>query len=121
MLGVNRLNMKTDLLKWLEDWYQSNCDDDWEHGFGVTIESLDNPGWSLTADLGFDFDYPDNLDWNLIEFGEDCWVGYKIENYVFNCSTQGGTLALILFVFKMMIENKKIRKEEIQLFFKSTK
>lgn len=35
----------------LEDWYAENCDGDWEHGAGVRINSLDNPGWSLAIDL----------------------------------------------------------------------
>ena len=38
-------------LDWLTQWYLSQCDEDWEHSFGVTIETLDNPGWSLTVDL----------------------------------------------------------------------
>jgi hypothetical protein len=32
-------------------WYASQCDGDWEHSFGITIETLDNPGWSLRVDL----------------------------------------------------------------------
>jgi Immunity protein 53 len=32
-------------------WYKSNCNDSWEHQFGVTIESLDNPGWTLRVDI----------------------------------------------------------------------
>ncbi|MFT5930929.1 MAG: hypothetical protein ACI93G_000001, partial [Hyphomonas sp.] len=32
-------------------WYQSQCDGDWEHSFGLKIESLDNPGWSVHVDL----------------------------------------------------------------------
>lgn len=59
------------LIDRLEDWYQSNCDGDWEHGFGVTIESLDNPGWSLTADLGFKYDYPENLIEQIKQLVED--------------------------------------------------
>ncbi|EBA16614.1 hypothetical protein RSK20926_02379 [Roseobacter sp. SK209-2-6] len=35
----------------LQDWYQSNCDGDWEHHFGFSLESLDNPGWAITVDL----------------------------------------------------------------------
>ena len=35
----------------LQTWYASNCDGDWEHSFGVTIGTLDNPGWSVTIDL----------------------------------------------------------------------
>ncbi len=35
----------------LQDWYFSQCDEDWEHSYGVKIETLDNPGWTLTIDL----------------------------------------------------------------------
>lgn len=35
----------------LQEWYVSQCNDDWEHLYGVTIETLDNPGWRLTVDL----------------------------------------------------------------------
>ena len=35
----------------LQQWYQSQCDGDWEHGFGVRIETLDNPGWLVTIEL----------------------------------------------------------------------
>ena len=35
----------------LQDWYRSQCNDDWEHSCGVKIETLDNPGWSVTVDL----------------------------------------------------------------------
>lgn len=38
-------------LEWLTQWYLAQCDEDWEHSFGVTVETLDNPGWSLTVDL----------------------------------------------------------------------
>ena len=33
------------------EWYQSHCDDSWEHQYGVRLETLDNPGWRLTVDL----------------------------------------------------------------------
>lgn len=40
-----------DPLTRLQDWYVANCDGEWEHRYGVTIESLDNPGWRVTIDL----------------------------------------------------------------------
>jgi hypothetical protein len=36
---------------WLEEFYLSQCDGDWEHGWGCTIETLDNPGWQFAFDL----------------------------------------------------------------------
>jgi len=38
-------------LDWLMSWYADQCDGDWEHQYGVCIETLDNPGWTLTIDL----------------------------------------------------------------------
>ena len=40
-----------DGLQRLESWYRSQCDGEWEHGFGITIETHDNPGWGLKIDL----------------------------------------------------------------------
>ena len=43
--------MSKDTLDWLTHWYLSECDSEWEHGYGVRIETLDNPGWMLKIDL----------------------------------------------------------------------
>ena len=40
-----------DILCWLQNWYHSNCDGGWEHLYGVKIDTLDNPGWSVAIDL----------------------------------------------------------------------
>jgi hypothetical protein len=42
---------RMDDLAWLAEWYAAQCNGDWEHQSGVTIGSLDNPGWSLTINL----------------------------------------------------------------------
>lgn len=39
------------LISALQQWYESQCDEDWEHRFGITIGTLDNPGWTVTIDL----------------------------------------------------------------------
>ena len=36
-----------DDLKWLQQWYLAQCDGEWEHAWGLTMETLDNPGWSV--------------------------------------------------------------------------
>lgn len=28
-----------------------NCDNDWEHSYGLRIATLDNPGWSVEISL----------------------------------------------------------------------
>ncbi|MFT7724523.1 MAG: immunity 53 family protein [Roseateles sp.] len=38
-------------LQRLQDWYRAQCNEDWEHSFGVKIDTLDNPGWMVKIDL----------------------------------------------------------------------
>ncbi|WP_201783398.1 Imm53 family immunity protein [Brevibacillus reuszeri] len=26
-----------EIIKWLENYYSSNCDGDWEHGYGIRV------------------------------------------------------------------------------------
>ncbi|MFI7272911.1 immunity 53 family protein [Streptomyces sp. NPDC049879] len=39
------------VLDWLQHWYASHCDGDWEHEGGVAIGTLDNPGWTAGISL----------------------------------------------------------------------
>jgi hypothetical protein len=43
--------LERDLIKWLQLWYTSQCDGDWEHGNSVDIDTIDNPGWSISINL----------------------------------------------------------------------
>jgi hypothetical protein len=40
-----------DGLTWLQGWYAAQCDGLWEHSYGVAIDTVDNPGWSIRIDL----------------------------------------------------------------------
>lgn len=35
------------MLNALEQYYREKCDGLWEHNYGFTLESCDNPGWML--------------------------------------------------------------------------
>ena len=35
----------------LQVWYHANCNGDWEHSYGIELQTLDNPGWLLKIDL----------------------------------------------------------------------
>jgi hypothetical protein len=39
------------VLTWLQTWYASQCDGDWEHNHGVENDTLDNPGRTVQIDL----------------------------------------------------------------------
>lgn len=38
-------------VEWLQNWYGERCNGEWEHSYGVSIGTLDNPGWSVKIDL----------------------------------------------------------------------
>ena len=38
-------------LEFLGNWYRAQCNGYWEHANGITIETLDSPGWMVTIDL----------------------------------------------------------------------
>jgi hypothetical protein len=48
---IDKLRDMEDLLLRLQRWYATQCDSDWEHRFGVRIDTLDNPGWQVRIDL----------------------------------------------------------------------
>jgi hypothetical protein len=35
----------------LQAWYLQQCDGEWEHTYGISITTLDNPGWGIEIDL----------------------------------------------------------------------
>lgn len=39
------------LLDRLIRWYESQCNGDWEHTWGIKIDTLDNPGWKVEINL----------------------------------------------------------------------
>jgi hypothetical protein len=40
-----------DQLTWLSQWYAKQCNGEWKHGYGVKIDTMDNPGWMLRINL----------------------------------------------------------------------
>ncbi|MBF5058596.1 immunity 53 family protein [Candidatus Neptunochlamydia vexilliferae] len=58
--------MRNRSLDLLQKWYLDQCDGDWEHEFGVKIDTLDNPGWKVNIDLV-------DTDLEGKNFSEICW------------------------------------------------
>jgi hypothetical protein len=98
-----------DQLKWLESWYQSNCDGDWEHTNGIRIETLDNPGWSVEIDL-HQTDYEDTY-FETIEYEKSSgdWVHCKVENNTFYGYGGATNLGEIIQIFRdwQSVQKKK--------------
>jgi len=88
-----------DILDWLQNWYISQCDEDWEHQYGVRIDTMDNLGWSLTIDL-----YSTEIE--CVEFSkvkidtEEGWLSCWVENQKFEGRCSPDNLKTILQIFK---------------------
>ena len=67
----------------LEQWYKSRCNGDWEHQYGIKIDTLDNPGWMVEIDLRGTQAEDRTLDWTKISRSEDDWIHYRVEKSQF--------------------------------------
>jgi hypothetical protein len=67
--------MAVDTLTWLQEWYRSRCDGGWEHEKGLSIDTLDNPGWSVEADIG-SIEVPEPVQF---ERSNTDWVDCRVE------------------------------------------
>ena len=76
----------TNVLRRLQDWYKSNCNDDWEHSYGISIQTLDNPGWIVKVDL-------QETDLETLQFARQ-FQSSTDENDWFTCKIQDGSLAI---------------------------
>ena len=70
--------MRVGLLGWLEDWFASRCDGEWEHQNGIRIDTLDNPGWCVTADVGTPV-----ANREMAFDGDETWLDCRVSDGVF--------------------------------------
>jgi hypothetical protein len=91
----------------LQAWYESQCNGDWEHQFGVSIGTFDNPGWSVTIDLaGTDLEVKPFEAVEDLTSGRD-WIKCWVEGQKFNGVGGPQKLEEILAIFLHWAKNEK--------------
>jgi hypothetical protein len=89
----------------LQEWYAQQCNEGWEHRYGVRIDSCDNPGWWVKIDVvGTDLA---NEPFTPINLGVDAaghptepeWLVCTVKDKVFDGSGDAGKLETILKLF----------------------
>jgi len=95
-----------ELLKLIENWFLSQCDGGWEHSYGIKIESLDNPGWSIVIDIAETVLQGITIPYKLVEKSENDWFGIKIEKDVFEAVGDPNKLEFLLFKFKDIAQSR---------------
>lgn len=91
------------MIEWLENWYSNQCNGNWEHDFGVKINTLDNPGWEITIDLTDTEIILVDEEWKIYQKNDQDWYGYKICDNVFNAAGDPKKLNFIISLFKEKI------------------
>lgn len=86
------------------EWYAEQCDGDWEHSYGIKIETIDNPGWAVTIDIeGANHSQIIERAWQLVEFDDTNWYGYKVEDGKFDASGDPSKLDYLIQLFREIV------------------
>ena len=93
-------------LTWLQNWYKSQCDGEWEHEYGVKIQTTDNPGWAIKIDLRYTELEKIEIEYQLVEISETDWFGYSVKNNVFDGGGDSEKLEKIISIFRDLVESK---------------
>lgn len=94
-----------DYIAWLEKWYSSVCNNEWEEYYGIKISTLDNPGWFVEIDI-----LETNLEKRVfqeicIDNDEGDWMNCKIENGKFIGAGDPTKLSVIIDYFRNWVES----------------
>ena len=96
-----------DILNWIEKWYQSNCDTDWEHVYGIKINTLDNPGWMISIDLAETPLTGKIMETVDIDNGDKDWIVCRVNNDIYEGFGDPLKLGEILKIFKKWAEAQR--------------
>lgn len=86
----------------IQKWYGLQCDGDWEHSYGVTVDTLDNPGWKLSVSLVDTL--LEDVKFDVVQEGDpesksSSWIYCYKENGFFIGMCSNGNLEMIISIF----------------------
>ncbi|WP_329233855.1 immunity 53 family protein [Streptomyces sp. NBC_01460] len=88
------------VMDWLQGWYAAQCDGDWEHEWGVKIDTLDNPGWSVRIDLEDTYLEAHDFPRQDLRRGKDDWIIARTSDLTFHAACGPGNLTEALTLFR---------------------
>lgn len=96
-----------DVFEWIEKWYVSMCDGEWEHFYGIKIDTLDNPGWIVQIDV-LDTELENKPFQSMSNYIDDnSWLHCQVKEGKFVASGDSTKLKVILEVFRNWVEDQK--------------
>ncbi|NLS91358.1 MAG: rhodanese-related sulfurtransferase [Planctomycetaceae bacterium] len=89
-------------------WYASQCNGQWEHEYGIKIETLDNPGWSVEIDLAHTDLERAVLEKQLVEVPGRCWHFAEIRDKKFHGACDPDSLEIVLDIFLRLMDERDL-------------
>ena len=90
---------------WLESLLRSLCDGEWEHGNGIRIETLDNPGWAISIEVeGTDLECH-AFESISLRRTEDDWMDCHLEGTVLQAFCGPGNLKEAIDTLRRWVED----------------
>lgn len=96
-------------LTWLQAWYAMHCDGDWEHGSGIAISTIDNPGWRVVVDdLRAPTGRPIHVDLLQLDRSEHDWVHVLAGTGRFEAACGPLNLGEALHLLRLLVDDQPI-------------
>lgn len=102
----NATTSSATLLERLQDWYLRECNGDWEHSYGIKIETLDNPGWLVTIDLHETPWEQLVVERTIVERSETDWVQVEVVDRKFVGCGGSKNLEEVLALFFQIVDER---------------
>lgn len=98
--------MNSTTLSWLQSWYANQCNDEWEHEWGINIGTFDTPGWYVTIELR-----GTKLEWkrtHWVRMGQERsdWHAFRFTSGTFEGIGGPASLPFLLAEFRKVAEAK---------------
>lgn len=90
---------------WLQEFLLSLCDGEWEHGSGIRLETLDNPGWAIAVEVEGTHLEGKAFQPISLRRTESDWIDCRIEGTVFLGFCGPSNLDEMIQVFRDWVEN----------------
>jgi Immunity protein 53 len=92
-------------VEFLQSWYQARSNGTWERSHGITIESLDTPGWLVKIDLEGTPLEGQAMAAVEREISQSDWLVCRVERNCFCGQGDPGKFLAILEVFRAWAES----------------
>ncbi len=84
----------------LQDWFASVCDGEWEHQYGIKIETVDNPGWCIEIELSGTLLDGQAYESQKVERSDNDWFITRVEDSKFIAGCGPSNLSEVVSEFK---------------------